>query len=176
MRLKILILLVLLGVSAPMGVADAIVSVFPSASTVNPGDTVIAYINVTGVVDLYGFQFDLNFNPAIIAAGSVSEGPFLGLGGFTFFIAGNIDNVGGSITNTADTLLGPVPGVNGDGTLATAQFTAIAAGQISLGVSNVLLVDSQGNPISTVPEPATLALAVVGAAWLIFVARRKMLN
>jgi hypothetical protein len=36
-----------------------------------------------------------------------------------------LDNLGGSITSTADTLIGAVPGVNGRGTLAIVTLTVL---------------------------------------------------
>jgi hypothetical protein len=46
-------------------------------------------VNISGVTDLYDFQFDLSFNPAVIQATSVLEGKFLlSGGGTTFFLPG----------------------------------------------------------------------------------------
>lgn len=38
-------------------------------------------VNIFGVADLYDFQFDLGFNPAVIRAMNVPEGAFLSNGG-----------------------------------------------------------------------------------------------
>jgi hypothetical protein len=106
--------------------------------------------------------------------------------GFTFFLAGS-DNGSGAVTNTADTLIGAVPGASGTGVLATLTFTAIAPGVSPLSLENVLLLDSDLAPVTAatsassvtvqraVPEPGTLLLlglgGVVGAGFLRRVAR-----
>ncbi|HEV3199328.1 MAG TPA: cohesin domain-containing protein, partial [Bryobacteraceae bacterium] len=64
----------------------------PSSAAV--GDIFTVNVNIAGITDLYGFQFDLSFDPAILAAASSTEGPFLPTGGATFFIPGTIDNTG----------------------------------------------------------------------------------
>jgi hypothetical protein len=156
---------------------------------INPGVGTIfdVDIDVTGVTDLYAFQFDLSFNPAILSGDSVIEGTFLPSGGTTFFIPGAIDNVGGTITANADTLIGAIPGVTGDGTLAVFQFTALAPGTSPLSFANEILLDSSLNDItasttsqngsvtisgiSSIPEPQTLTLLVTGLLVLVTVCR-----
>jgi hypothetical protein len=138
---------VLLIFSAYPAFADVVDIVGPPGSP-NPGDTFSVDVNVTGVTDLYAFQFDLTYNPALISALSVSEGPFLPTGGTTFFVPGTIDNVGGSVTDTADSLIGPIPGVTGDGVLATFQFVTLAPGTSDLSFANPIFLDSSFNDIT----------------------------
>jgi len=134
----------------------------------SPGETFTVDVNATGVSDLYAFQMDLTFDPTLLSAVSVTEGPFLPSGGSTFFISGAIDNVGGSVTATADSLIGPTPGVSGNGTLLQFQFTAVAQGTSALDFANTILLDSslnditanttfQNGSISVAPEPETYA-------------------
>jgi cohesin domain-containing protein len=155
--------------------ADAVLSV-QTPSTVSQGSTFTMGVNISGVTDLYDFQFDLSFNPAVLHAMNVLEGTFLSGGGSTFFIPGTIDNTTGNITFDVDTLLGAVPGVSGNGTLALFQFTALTSGTSGFAISNVLLQDSTGAILSstttsgsvivqgstTVPEPSGLILLSTG--------------
>src|SRR5690349_16751681 len=78
-----------------------VVSIQPPATNQASGDTFTVDVNVSGVADLYAFQFDLTFDPTLLFAVLVTEGGFLPGGGTTFFIPGTIDNVGGDITATA---------------------------------------------------------------------------
>src|ERR1017187_8890134 len=80
------------------------IAVQPAAPTVALGQTFTLSVNISGAADLYGYQFDLGFNPTVLQAISVTEGAFLGTGGPTIFLPGTIDNVGGSITANADIL------------------------------------------------------------------------
>jgi len=72
--------------------ADAVLSV-QAPSTVPPGNTFVVGVNISNVTDLYSFQFDLSFNPAVLQVTSVLEAAFLPSGGPTFFIPGTIDNL-----------------------------------------------------------------------------------
>jgi Cohesin domain/PEP-CTERM motif len=133
-------------------------------TTVSQGSSLAVDVNIVSVTDLYGFQFDLGFNPSVLMATMVSEGAFLPSGGSTFFIPGTIDNTNGIVAATADTLTGALSGVSGSGTLAVFDFTAIANGATGLTLSNVILIDSNGNLINTVgntPEPSALILFAV---------------
>jgi hypothetical protein len=167
-------------------VADAVVSV-QAPATVAQGSSFAVDVLVAQVSDLYSLQFDLSFNPAVLQATTVLEGAFLQTGGSTFFIPGAIDNTAGNVTFNADTLLGPIPGVAGSGTLLEFDFTALANGTSLLGISNLTLLDSQGNSISgttkdgsvtvgggAVAEPSSLLLLLsgIGSLALLGVAKR----
>lgn len=177
MRMRLLSAVLAAGLWGSPIEAAPILSVQPAAATVDVGQVFSLDIVVTGAVDLYAFQFDLGFNPTVIAGTSVSEGPFLATGGPTFFIAGSIDNAGGLISFTASTLLSAVPGVIGSGILATIQFSGLAPGVSPVNLFGVTLLDSTfagidvtnvGGTVTavsaaaSVPEPATLALLAGG--------------
>jgi general secretion pathway protein D len=130
---------------------------------------------VSDVVDLFAFQFDVEFDPAIVAATGITEGPFLAGGGPALFIPAAIDNIGGSIDGTVSTLLGVV-GVSGTGVLASVQFISLAVGVSPISLSGVTLFDLALAPIDattvagavdvtlppTVPEPSTWVLLGAG--------------
>jgi hypothetical protein len=174
--LKIAVMLMALGMWLPVRAkADAIVSVSgPSTATV--GDMITIDLNVTGASDLYAFQLDLGFDPTILAAVSVTEGSFLPTGGSTIFFPGAIDNLLGSVSNNADTLVSAAPGVTGDGLLLAIQFSVIGTGSTTLTPANLLFLDSNFNivnvsstngaldvsPATATPEPGTFLLLVTG--------------
>jgi hypothetical protein len=159
----------------------------PVSSSVNVGNSVTLDVNVSDVTNLYAFQFDLSFAPGTLSTVSIVEGSFLPTVGATFFIPGTIDNVGGTVASTADTLLGSGPGVNGSGTLAILTLTGLAPGTSSIGLSNVMLLNSSLGPISAslkngsvmvsgmapTPEPNSLVLFVTGISLLGFVLLRR---
>jgi Cohesin domain/Dockerin type I domain len=167
---------VLVFLFAAAAASAATISVQPSAVATPAGQLVNLDIHVDSVTDLYGWNFDINFDPSILQAISVTEGDFLDSGGSTFFIPGDIDNVGGDISFNADSLESAVPGVTGSGGLAEVQFMAIAPGMSPVDLVNLSLLDSQLNPIdadiangavtvvTATPEPAgwSLMLACLG--------------
>ena len=142
-------------------------------STVNSATGIDLTVSVDGIADVYAYQFTLNFNPALLTSLAVTEGSFLSAGGATFFDQGTVDNVTGSVSFVFNTLISFVPGVSGDGDLATFSFDVAQAGLANFSLSDVLFLDSNFSDISVetrdlvaqvgqVPEPASLWLAGVG--------------
>lgn len=169
-------LLVLCGLLQPQPAsADSILSV-SAPSSVSLGQTFAVTVDITGAADLYAYQFDFAFDPSILSVSNLSEGSFLQNAGATLFVPGSIDNVAGTVSNTADTLQTAISGANGSGILVTFDFTAIGTGSSAVTLSNLFLLDSnlssltgttQGGSISvggntTVPEPSSVALLLIG--------------
>jgi hypothetical protein len=162
----------------------------PSSLNVTAGQTFSLSVSISGVTDLYAFEFDIGYDPNVLAANTISEGAFLPTGGPTLFIPGIIDNLGGTITATADVLNGAVPGVNGNGVLAVIDFTALTSGSSGINLFNPILLDSTLSDITVdniqngsvvvsaspgqVPEPATFALMGIGLAGIGFGRRRNV--
>lgn len=153
----------------------SVISVSPSMNTVDQGVMFSLDIVIINATDLYSYQFDLGFDPSVLSSVDVLEGGFLLSGGPTFFIPGVIDNVAGTISFTANVLLGAVPGVTGDGSLATVQFLALAPGISPVTLSSVILQDSNLVDITAtvvdgsvevtangVPEPSSRTLILLG--------------
>jgi hypothetical protein len=154
--------------------------------TVAVGDVFTISIAVSDAADLTSWQLDLSFDPAVVAAGAVTEGPFLAGFGATLFTAGVVDSTTGLVSLVADAFVDLPPDPSGSGILATIEFTALAVGVSPLTLSSVFLnlVDegfdiangqitvldagdgTGGGGGGTVPAPATLALLATGTGML----------
>lgn len=140
----------------------ATIRIDPIPGPVPVGGTVNVSVSASDVDDVYAFQFDLAFNPALLSATAVSEGQYLRQRGNTFFIPGNIDNSAGTITVTADTLLGP-PFINimaPLGPLVTFGFTGLSPGTSAVTLSNVILLDSAGSDIAVTVQNGSVMVAL----------------
>jgi hypothetical protein len=153
---------------APAG-ASPVISV--GTAIVNSNNTFTVPISVAGVTDLTSWQFDLTFNPAIVQATSVTEGPFLSTSGtkVTLFVPGFV--LGGVVSGVADFYSDLPPGPSGSGVLADVQFQGLSHGVSPLTLSNVFLnLSDQGFSIAngqiSVAEPTPLVLVVVGLVLL----------
>ena len=177
MRVRVALVLMCLVVAALPISAYAVPTLAAGSATVSVGDTFDILISITGAVELTSWQFDLAFNPSIIRANSVTEGPFLSESGTktTLFSSGVIDNVTGHITLVTDSFVDLPPGPSGSGVIADISFTALAPGISPLTLANVFLNDldsgfsitnGQVTVLGTarVPEPATLTLLALGLA------------
>lgn len=169
----------LLAICLVAPVKAATVSIQPASLSTSPSQTISLNVYVSGVQNLYGFDFDVNFNPSVLFVTSVIEGPFLPTGGDTTFSPGVIDNVGGGIDFIGDSLnFGTA--VSGDGVLATITFTTLALGTSAIDVSNVQLLDPNFYPIpdvmvvpgsvsvqgEVVPESSYVLLVGIVLAWI----------
>jgi cohesin domain-containing protein/PEP-CTERM motif-containing protein len=176
-RMALLLLSVLL--IPAMASADPVNLSVASDASVVQGSSLLVDVNIANVADLYDFQFDLFFNPAVLQVTGIAEGTFLPGAGATIFLPGFVDNGSGNVTFNADTLETAIPGANGNGTLIEFSFNAVSEGTSSLNLDNIILADSQGNLISSsatngsvtvttgsvtvpTPEPATLTILATG--------------
>lgn len=124
----------------------ATIYVDPHTSVGTIGQNFTVDINISNVTDLYGWEFKLGWNSTILDAVNVVEGSFLKGGGNTFF-AYKINNTEGF--GLVDcTLLGNVPGVSGNGTLATIEFHVKTLGECTLDLYDTTLVSSAEQPIT----------------------------
>src|SRR5258706_532755 len=133
---RLTVCLILLVCRCSPALAD-IINIQPSLFSATAGSPLTLDVNITGATDLYAYQFDLKFDPTILFAVSVTNGLFLSIPADGSFIAGTIDNLGGTISATADSKVGFVPGVSGNGTLATFQFAAVGNGSSPITIDSV---------------------------------------
>ena len=122
------------------------VSVSPSSVTATIGQSFSIDIIILNVLDLYGWEFRLNWSASLLEAVSIIEGPFLKSGGTTFSYY-YINATTAHIVMDC-TLLGSIPGVGGSGMLATITFYAKAKGECPLDLNDVILIDSFEQTIS----------------------------
>jgi hypothetical protein len=119
------------------------VKVNPLSQTISSGSSFTINIACVPYQPIKGFELKIVFNPSILKANSVSEGNIFN-GHSTYFNAGSIDNIGGTIKNIYDVILGS-DSVSSSGTLIKISFTAKStAGTSSINLNNVGIVDNVG--------------------------------
>ena len=174
------VLLLFLVTTAP-ALADPILTLSPSTSTVDVGDTFTVSLVISGAVGVYGWQVDVSFGNTQINVLSTSKGTFLTTGAIhppTFFVGGTLNNGVGLVDNMAETRTGVDVGATGAGLLATLTFQAVGPGVASLTIGNVVLSNASAQAltvgslsgttvtVNSIPEPGTLMLLISGLAGL----------
>jgi len=130
------------------------VGIAAPSQPVDSGQQFTIEIEVVPGTPIAGVQFDLSFDPSLVAVESVQEGDLLGQGGASsFFNPGKIDNKAGTITGVFGAITTPGEAVSAEGTFATVTLTARAQrDNWPVGLSNVVAGDMGGNAV-----PITLA-------------------
>lgn len=170
--------------AATPGLAQNTVEVVPSQSSVLVGEAATLDVTIEGFVGevgVYAFQFDLDYDPAILAIELVEEGPLLAAGGFKTFLPGEVDGEAGALTFVAGTLLGrEILDVPTGGTAATVHLRGLSPGTSAIDISNVVVLsfdleelstDDVGTSIEVVPEPGRTLLEAASLLTLLGVAR-----
>jgi hypothetical protein len=183
-------LLAVLGVGAVVMSASPVAQATEIAApfvTVNAGDPITIPISISDAADLTSWQYDLAFDPTIVQASLVTEGPFMSGFGATLFGSGVIDNSTGLVSLVTNAYVDLAPFPSGGGVLAEIMFIALAPGVSPLTFSNVFLnLSTDGFDIShgqisvagsaPVPEPTTLVLLSIGVLCLAARSRRRRLS
>lgn len=132
--------------TAPVQAIVPAVSVNPSSLTTELEQNFNVDIVISDVLDLYGWEFTLSWNPYVLDALNVIEGPFLQGDGRSTFFTYNISLIDGRIVVDC-TLLGWISGVSGSGILSTLTFYPKNSGECSLDLYNFSFIDSNEQPI-----------------------------
>jgi len=116
---------------------------------VNPVEQFTVEILVEPETAIAGVQFNLAFDSSLVTVDSVAQGNLLSQGGATtYFSAGAIDNIAGTISGVAGAITTPEQTVSTAGTFAVITLTAGTQGGISpLTLSSVVVGDINGQPV-----------------------------
>lgn len=136
-------------------IPGAILLSLTGPTTVAPGQTFNLSVVAQGVTEpgLYGVQFELNFDPALISVSNLQVNPDLPI-----VILNNADNTSGKI-RLAAARQGNVPGLTGDVTLLT--FSATAAntpGSATFTFGNYKIGNAQAVVMNTSAQNFTVLI------------------
>jgi len=121
---------------------SATLSLTLSPTSATAGDPFVATITAAAVNDLYSYDLEVTFDPALVEpAADAPTGP---AGGFTSTVTGP-----GTVT-VSHTRLGTSPGLSGasDVVLASLPLRSLAAGAAVIELSSVRLVSSTGEVVT----------------------------
>lgn len=163
-----------------------VVAVDPSSLNITQdqiGNNFTCSINITGVANLWAWSLRLNWNPTVLNATNLQEGPFLKTAGSTIF--GLPSSKGpGYFRDISDTLL-TASTANGSGILFNVTFEVLAVGHsdITLNETSLFRFDetlipftaSNGSVTVAIPEFSNMLVFVIifaGASMAVLIKKR----
>ncbi len=154
---KAMVLVLLLGLigslfqTTPVQAQDpTTLSITSTKSNICNGEVISVAVHIANVVDLYGFDLRMTFDPTVFEIISITDGGFLPSP--TFSLDNTIDNVNGTL-NYALTRYGGGTGANGNGDLVNIQIRVKSPGKtiqftfVTTGSHPTLLSTSQSTSI-----------------------------
>ena len=139
------------------------ISVSPAYNTVSVSQTITVELRINDVLNLYGAQVELVFDPAIVEVVDAYDfvpGIQIEEGDFPVAeakIRNQVDNRSGTI-EYAVSLQGDKPGVSGSGTLARITFHGLEEGISTVRFTRVILSDPQSVQISARTEDGVIVV------------------
>lgn len=148
----------------PQGTAAEVV-IHPASQVVGLNGTTATAIQVLDVMDLYGVEIHIAFNPNVVQVidadpdrPGVQVTPGTLFTSQEHFIAQNqVDNEAGTITFAA-TLLSPAAPIEGSGDLMTIAWRGVAPGTSAVELSDVVLSREDGQPIPALLEDGAITV------------------
>ena len=126
------------------------VSIDP-ASVESPaaGEQLTLNINITGGMNVAGYQLTVTFDPTALSDASIANGDYLPTGAFVAPLPATDTSVGLGATAIGATS-------EGDGTLATVTFTVVEAKDSTIELTNVLISDPDAAAIDVTVQGSTV--------------------
>jgi len=139
----------------------------PAANTISLGQEFTVDVIVgNGTNQAYNVMSDeiaFEFNPAVLQVVSVTNGPYLASGGSqTFPMTPTIDNVNGTVTGAAESVVGGNVAPTGTGVIWTITFNATGVGSSDVNFTRVWLAEPPGLPEDLLPMAITNGTVEVG--------------
>lgn len=131
----------------------------PTSAGLAVGATQSVVIDLNSVTDLYGYQFEVNYNSNVTATAYFYNGFFDTTGGST--PTGWNQTCGSNVCKFGVTRVRPQNAVSGSGALVVINFTGVTPGTVPLTFTSDLLSDRDGSPIAH--NKGTATLTVYGA-------------
>ena len=132
-------------------------AVVPATSSQSVGATFQVAVTASGARDLYSVPVQLQFDPKLLSLVNVDDNGTAGLLGSDGQAIATVhrDDGAGSVSIAASRPPG-VAGVNGQGTVYTLTFKALAAGDASIALIRAGAKDSHQNSLPTIAGQATV--------------------
>jgi len=145
---------------SPLGpgvLAGATVRISPASASVEVGDSVTVDVYIQDIVDLYGAEVQLSFDPALLEAQEIINGSVPVPG----FVIKNVDNSAGTVSY-AITQMNPAEPYTGSGTVFRIRFLGKSPGTSAVAFTFQKFLTRDIEVIPVTPQPGEVTVAVGG--------------
>lgn len=134
------------------------VSVSPASQNLSLNQQVVVAINIANGQNVGGYQFGLNYNPAVLQVVGITDNGWVASSGRTTVPVGpQIDNTAGTASFGVFSF-GAQSGVTGSNTLAQVTVKAIGVGQSALTLHDVSIVDTNANTATVILSSGSITV------------------
>lgn len=130
----------------------------PVSSMVAVGNNIVVSIDLASVTNLYGYQFQVNYDASKVSASGAFVNTFFDTTSNTFLPPGWNASCASGVCKFAATHLQSAAPLSGSGTLAQITFTGVSAGTVPLTFSADILADRDGNALAHTSGTATIVV------------------
>jgi len=139
--------------TSPTGMPPITLNVVPAESNQAVGSTFQVAVSLANGHDVFAVPLQLQFNPAVLELVNVDTGDFLARDGQAVALAHRVDN---GLVNISTERPPKTAGINGQGSLCTLTFKAIAPGDSNLALVKVAARNSAQASLPVVGSQAVV--------------------
>jgi hypothetical protein len=133
---------------SPPPSGPALMSIIPAQKNAGMGETFTLDVKIENAADVFGFQFDVDYDPAILEFTNAAQGGFLNNNGQENTFCVDYKNSTGLVKNVACTRMGRTS-VYGSGVLEKLTFKVIGIGVSNVKLLNVKIAGSNAEKINS---------------------------
>lgn len=130
----------------------------PTKPYVQVGNTTVISIYLNGVSDVYGYQFEVNYNSTIVSAVGAFDNTFFDTTTDASVPSGWNAACASGVCKFAASKVSPATAVNGFGKIGQITFTGVAAGNSALSFSSNILSDPDATSMTHTSNSATVVV------------------
>jgi hypothetical protein len=120
----------------------------PLGAEFGVGDSYDVYVDLTAATDLYGYQFEVNYDPAKVSAVGAFDDSFFDTAPPASIPPDWDADCAAGVCKFAVSKVDPGSPVSGSGPLVKITFTGLAAGLVPITFSSDILADVDGNALT----------------------------
>jgi hypothetical protein len=144
--------------AAPAIAAGPELTITPASATIDIGESTVLTVHAASVTNLYGYQFQVNYDAAKLSATGAFVNTFVDTTSNAFAPGNWSGGCSSGVCRFAITRVSPAAVATGSGPIAQVTFTGVSAGTIPITISANLLGDRDGMSLAHTASGASITV------------------